>query len=199
MVAIDRRIGWIFIAFLALLATAVVRAAYLGVIKAGSLQQAAVSQQITNEPIPATRGTITDRNGAELALSESADNVIADPYLIKQPMLTAEKLAPILHMPILSVLAPLSRPHTGYAVVAREVSPGAAQQIMKLDINGVPINGISTTPTVKRVYPRPWTASQVLGGVNAAGVGDGGLEYQYNAVLAGKPGEMSVRCSRARR
>ena len=196
MVAIDRRIGWIFVAFLTLLAAAVVRAAYLGVIRAPSLQQAAVSQQTVNEIIPAARGAITDRNGVELALSESADNVIADPDLIRsareQPMPLAVKMAPILQLPVLSVYAALTRPHTGYAMVATQVSPGAAQRIMKLSVNGAPINGISTAPTVKRIYPRPWTAAQVLGGVNAAGAGDGGLEYQYNTALAGRAGDRKI-------
>jgi cell division protein FtsI/penicillin-binding protein 2 len=84
MVAIDRRVGYLFLAFLALLAAAVARAAYLGVIKADTLQQVAVSQQITNVPIPAARGAITDRDGVQLALSESAADIIADPYLIKR-------------------------------------------------------------------------------------------------------------------
>jgi cell division protein FtsI (penicillin-binding protein 3) len=196
MVAIDRRIGWIFVAFLALLAVAVVRAAYLGVIKAPSLQQAAVSQQTVNETIPAARGAITDSNGVELALSESADNVIADPNLIRssneQAMSLAQRIAPILQMPVLSVLGRLTRPHTGYAMIASEVTPGAAQQVMRLTINGAPVNGISTAPTVKRVYPRPWSLSQVLGGVNAAGAGDGGLEYEYNSELSGRAGDRKI-------
>lgn len=188
MVAIDRRIGYIFVGFMALLAVAVARAGYLGVVKAGTLQQAAVSQQISNEPIPATRGSITDRNGVELALSESADDVIADPFIIKQPMVTAQAMAPLLHMPVLTVLTALTKPHTGYVVVAREVATAVAQQIVKLHIGGSPINGISIAPNVKRVYPRSWTASQVLGGVNAAGAGDGGLEFKYNPVLSGTAG-----------
>ncbi len=192
MVAIDRRIGYLFIGFLALLAVAVARAGYLGVLKAGTLQQAAVSQQITNEPIPATRGTIADRNGVQLALSESADDVIADPYLINQSMATAQAMAPLLHVPVLTVLTALTKPHTGYVVVAREIAPSAAQKIMKLKISGSPINGISVAPDVKRVYPRSWTASQVLGGVNGSGAGDGGLEYEYNGVLAGKAGERRI-------
>jgi cell division protein FtsI (penicillin-binding protein 3) len=101
-------------------------------------------------------------------------------------------MAPILQLPVLSVYAALTRPHTGYAMVATQVSPGAAQRIMKLSVNGAPINGISTAPTVKRIYPRPWTAAQVLGGVNAAGTGDGGLEYQYNTVLAGRAGDRKI-------
>jgi cell division protein FtsI (penicillin-binding protein 3) len=195
MVAIDRRVGFIFVAFLSLLAAAVVRAVYLGVVRADSLQQAAVSQQITNVPIPATRGAITDRNGVELALSESAADVIADPYLIKRgdPMLMAQTMAPLLHMPVLKVLTTITKPHTGYVVLAREVTPATANAIMALKFGGKPINGITSIPDVKRVYPRDWTAAQVLGGVyGTSGAGDAGLEFQYNPVLSGKTGERRI-------
>src|SRR6202048_4882750 len=104
MAVLDRRIGWIFVGFLALLTIAVVRALDLGVLRAASLQQAAVSQQITQDTIPAPRGLITDRRGVELAISESADDVIADDFLIKNPLATAQKLAPLLGKPVLTVL-----------------------------------------------------------------------------------------------
>ena len=195
MVAIDRRVGLIFVAFLSLLGAAVVRAVYLGVVRADSLQQAAVSQQITNVPIPATRGAITDRNGVELALSESAADIVADPYLIKRgnPMLMAQTMAPLLHMPVLKVLTTITKPHTGYVVVAREVTPATAQSILALKFDSKPINGISSIPDVKRVYPRDWTAAQVLGGVyGTSGAGDAGLEYQYNKFLSGQAGERRI-------
>jgi cell division protein FtsI/penicillin-binding protein 2 len=187
MAAIDRRVGYIFLGFLALLAVAVTRAVYLGVIKAPTLQQAAVSQQITETPIPAPRGTITDRNGVELAISEPADEVIADPHLITQPQAMAQVVAPLLHMPTLSVLVALTKPHTGYSPIAREVPAAAAQRVMNLNING-----ISMTPDLKRVYPRSWEAAQILGGVNAAGDGDSGLEYYYDNVLQGQAGERKI-------
>jgi cell division protein FtsI (penicillin-binding protein 3) len=194
MVAIDRRVGYLFVGFLALLAAAVLRAAYLGVIKAPTLQQAAVSQQITNVPIPATRGAITDRSGVQLALSESAADIIADPYLIKRgdPVLLAQTMAPLLHKSVLTLLTALTKPHTGYVIVAREVAPATAQAVMKIKIGAKPIDGITTTPDVKRVYPRDWTAAQVLGGVNAAGAGDAGLEYEYNKDLSGRAGERRI-------
>jgi cell division protein FtsI/penicillin-binding protein 2 len=202
MVAIDRRVGYIFVAFLALLAAAVVRVVYLGVVRAPSLQQAAVSQQITRVTIPAVRGAIVDRNGVELALSESAADVIADPYLIKRgnPMLMAQTMAPLLHMPVLNVLSTITTAHTGYVVLAREVTPATANAIMALKFGGKPINGITSVPDVKRVYPRDWTAAQVLGGVYASpgggkrgiGGGDAGLEFQYNSALSGKAGERQI-------
>jgi cell division protein FtsI/penicillin-binding protein 2 len=203
MVAIDRRVGLIFVAFLSLLAAAVVRAVYLGVVRADTLQQAAVSQQITDEPIPATRGAITDRNGVQLALSESAADIIVDPYLIKQgnPTLMAQRMAPLLQMPVLKVLTAITKPHSAYVVLAREVTPTTAQSIMALKFDSKPINGVTSVPDVKRVYPRDWTAAQLLGGVHPAqalggahttGAGDAGLEFRYNSALSGTAGERRI-------
>ncbi len=187
MAALDKRIGWIFIAFLGLLVAGLLRAADLGVLRAGSLQQAAVSQQITRDVIPATRGTITDSTGLQLAISESADEVIADPFLIKHPMSVAQKLAPLLQRPVLTVERLLSKPHTGYVPLAYLLPADRATQIMKLQING-----ISEVPKVTRVYPRGWFASQVLGTVHRNGTGAGGLEYLFNKQLQGTDGLRTI-------
>jgi cell division protein FtsI (penicillin-binding protein 3) len=191
--AIDRRVGYIFAGFLLLLVIALSRATYLGVIKAGSLQRAAVSQQITDEVLPAARGTITDRNGVELAISESADQIVADPYLIKQKLTAAQtltaaqKLAPLLGQSVLTVLAGLTKPHDGFVPLAKQLPADRAARIVKLRIDG-----ITTIPTVSRVYPRSWTASQVLGGVHLNGQGSGGLELYYNKQLRGTNGERRI-------
>ena len=102
MAGIDRRIGLIFLAFLTRLSLALARATYLGAVRASSLQRAAATQQVANIVLPAPRGTITDRNGVELAISESADDIVADPYLIKNPLKAAEQLAPLLGQPLLT-------------------------------------------------------------------------------------------------
>jgi cell division protein FtsI/penicillin-binding protein 2 len=184
---VDRRIGLIFLAFLALLVVAVARATYLGAVKADSLQHAAVSQQITQNVVPAARGTITDRNGVQLAISESADDVVADPYLIKRPLPAAQKLAPLLGMPVLTVLAKITKPRTGFVYLAHLLSADRATEITKLQING-----ISTIPETKRTYPRSWAASQVLGTLHLDGHGASGLEFFYNRQLAGINGERRI-------
>ncbi|MGI8715254.1 MAG: peptidoglycan D,D-transpeptidase FtsI family protein [Solirubrobacteraceae bacterium] len=186
MAAIDRRVGFLFLGFMLLLAIALSRAMYLGAFKADYLQRAASTQQIVSSTIPATRGAITDRNGVQLALTQSAADVIADPFLIaKNALPVAQKLSLALHKPVLTLLALLTK-HTGYQPIAHQISSAQAQRIMKLNING-----ISTTPDVKRVYPLSWTASQVLGGTNDNG-GDSGLEYYYNRQLQGSAGERRV-------
>ncbi len=187
MALVDRRIGFIFLAFLALLAIALARATYLGAVQAPSLQQVAASQQITQNVVPAARGTITDRNGVQMAISESADKVVADDLLIKQPLTAAKKLAPLLGQPLLTVLAQLSRPHDGYVTLARLLPADLATRIVKLQING-----ISTTPEVKRYYPLDWTASQIMGSVHSDGQGAEGLEWRYNSQLQGVNGERRI-------
>ena len=71
MAAIDRRVGFIFMGFLALLVVALSRATYLGVIKAPTLQQAAVS------PPPVIVYTACDLSEGEVfELKEVAECII---------------------------------------------------------------------------------------------------------------------------
>jgi cell division protein FtsI/penicillin-binding protein 2 len=192
---VDRRIGLLFLAFLLLLALGLIRATWLGAVKAGTLQQYAAVQQVTQTTLPAPRGSIVDRNGVELAISESAADVIADPYLIADPNTTATKLSPLLGRPVLTLLSLLTKPHTGYIYLARMIPADKASAATKLMIDGKPINGITTVPETTRYYPRAWAASQVLGGyATLGGVGHGyaGLEYEYNSALRGTDGTRRV-------
>jgi cell division protein FtsI (penicillin-binding protein 3) len=180
---IDRRLRVLFVAFIGLLAVGVLRAMELGTIKASGLRRAAASEQVTVQPVPAPRGTIMDRNGVELAISESADDVVADPYLIKQPETVATRLAPLLQAPVAKVMAEVGRPHTGFVYLAHAMPANRAQAIVKLGLNG-----ISLVPEERRVYPRGTMAGQVLGTVGWGGKALSGLEYLYNRTLAGQNG-----------
>jgi cell division protein FtsI/penicillin-binding protein 2 len=133
--------------------------------------------------VPAPRGAITDRNGVELAVSETAEEVVADPYLIKHPQTVAEKLAPLLKQPFTTVLTELTKPNTGFSPLVHFLPASQAAAISRLNING-----ISMIRETKRVYPRRTEAAQVLGGVGAEDNGLGGLEYQYNTALRGIDG-----------
>ena len=76
--------------------------------RAGSLSDRAVSQQIEDMADPARRGTIVDRNGVELAVSEDSVTVFANPFLIKDPVKVAAELAPLLRLPEDELLRKLS-------------------------------------------------------------------------------------------
>ncbi|HEX3509568.1 MAG TPA: penicillin-binding protein 2 [Solirubrobacteraceae bacterium] len=186
MTAVQQRIGWIFGLFLGLLVIAGARTAYLGVIRGAALRKAASTQQVTDEKVMAPRGTITDRNGVELAVSEPARDVSADPYLLKDPLSTAHQLAPLLGQSEAAVLRKLSE-HTGFVYLARSMPGGEAARVLALKIPGV-----TGTPVMRRVYPRGQLASQVLGVVGTEGTGLDGLEYSRNTQLGGHSGERRV-------
>jgi cell division protein FtsI/penicillin-binding protein 2 len=186
---VDRRIGILFLAFAGLLGLAGVRALELGTLKAGSLRSAAKTQQVETVNVPAARGTITDRNGVQLAISESADDVAADPLLIRKgdPATVAQKLAPLLGKPPASVEAQITKRHTGFVYLAHLLPGDAARQIQALRING-----ITLIPQMRRVFPRGSVASQVLGTVNWNGQGSSGIEYRYDSVLRGRNGVRQI-------
>jgi cell division protein FtsI (penicillin-binding protein 3) len=191
MRVIDRRVGWLFLAFLALLGLALARSLWLGSVQSGRLKLAAAAEQVQTEPIPAQRGEITDARGVPLALSESVDDVIADPYIVRRDgdaEAMARQVAPLLHLPVLTLVHDLTKPSSGYSPLAKQVAPDLARAITGLTVAGKPINGIYLEPDTQRVYPRSWELSQVLGFVNGDGEGAAGLEFQYNHQLAGSSG-----------
>ena len=183
MATVQHRIGVIFALFFLLLALAAARTLYLGTVRAGALRKAAQTQQLTNETLPAQRGTILDRNGVDLAVSEPAQDISADPYLIKDPLQAAGELAPLLGQPQAQILAKLSE-RRGFVYLARALPARQAHAAMALKLEG-----ISGTPVMRRVYPRGTLAAQVLGFVGTEGQGLSGLEYSQSALLKGTAGE----------
>ena len=186
MAFVQQRVGLIFAAFFLLLALAAARTAYLGVLKAPSLRQAASNQQITYETVTAQRGAITDRDGVDLAVSEPARDLSADPYLLHDPLSAATRLAPLLGQTQATLLHKLSE-HTGFVYLARGVPAHQAEAVLALKIPGV-----DGTPVMRRVYPRKTLAAQVLGQVGTEGFGLSGLEASLNPVLHGRTGQRRV-------
>ncbi len=186
MAALQRRIGLLFALFVVLLAVAGLRALYLGGPHAATLRRAAQTQQLTDETVPAQRGTIVDRNGTPLAISQPAQQLSADPYLITEPLVDARRLAPLLGISVQRVLAKLSE-HTGFVYLAHALPYEAAKKVLALNIPGV-----QGAPTMRRVYPRGDLAAQVLGFVGEEGEGRMGLELSENSLLAGTTGRRNV-------
>jgi len=181
---VERRIGLLFALFLLLLGLAALRATWLATIRAGSLSERAVSQQIEDIADPAGRGTIVDRNGVQLAVSEDSVTVFANPFLIKDPVKVAAKLAPLIGRPEGELLRKLSDRQTGFVYLRRKMDATRGNAIDELEIEGI---GTVTEP--KRTYPQGFLASQVLGLVGTDNVGLSGLEYSHDESLSGEDGE----------
>jgi cell division protein FtsI (penicillin-binding protein 3) len=181
---VERRIGLLFAMFLALLALAALRATWLGTVRSGSLSERAVSQQIQDMVEPARRGTIFDRNGVDLAVSEDSVTVFAHPFLIKDPARVAARLAPLIGQGRDELLRKLADRKTTFVYLRRKMDASLGEKIKNLKIEGI---GTVTEP--KRVYPQGFLASQVLGLVGTDNVGLSGLEYSQDRLLRGEDGE----------
>jgi cell division protein FtsI/penicillin-binding protein 2 len=182
----QRRIGLLFAIFLTLLLAGAARAAWLGVVKGGSLQRVADTQQVVELDVPARRGNISDRHGIELALSEPAADVAATPYLIKDKLKAAARIAPLVGLTDDAVLRKLNTPG-GFVYLARNLPGAKAERLRRLNIDG-----LQFIPSARRDYPRRWLASQVLGVVGVDGEGRSGLEYARDAVLRGSDGKRRI-------
>ncbi|HVA42639.1 MAG TPA: penicillin-binding protein 2 [Acidimicrobiales bacterium] len=141
-----------------------------------------VSERTRALSITAERGSIVDRSGNVLAMSVALTTIYADPHQVTDPRLEASELAPVLQLPQSQLQAELSTA-SGFEYLAHAVPDAEAAAVEKLNLPG-----IATEPESKRFDPDGTLAASVLGGVDYAGVGSSGVEYQYNARLAGKPG-----------
>lgn len=183
MQLVQRRIGLLFALFLSLLAVAALRSLWLGTIQSGDLRQRAVSQQTEDLVVPARRGTITDRHGLELAVSEDAVTVFANPFLIDDPVDVAEKLAPLIDKPPEELVELLADRDQGFVYLARKLDATRAAKLEELEIEG-----IGTVVEPKRRYPQGELAAQLLGAVGTDNNGLYGLEQAREDILRGRDG-----------
>ncbi|MGH2782376.1 MAG: peptidoglycan D,D-transpeptidase FtsI family protein [Thermoleophilaceae bacterium] len=184
---VERRIGLLFALFLLLLGAATARAAWLGTVKAGSLGERAVQQQVEDIVVPARRGTILDRRGLELAVSEDAVTVFAHPFLIDDPARVAARLAPLVGRPEDELLEKLSDRDASFVYLRRQMDGSLGHRIEELGIEG-----IDTVVEPRRSYPQGHLASQVLGMVGTENTGLAGLEYSREDELGGEDGRRRV-------
>ncbi len=182
MERLRRRSGVILLVLLGGLVLGAVKVAYLGVVKGPALSRAASEQQLATESILAPRGTITDRNGIDLAISEPAQEITADPHLVTNAYKEAAQLGPLLGISTEKLTAKLSE-NKGFVYLDRSLPQTAAEQVEKLALPG-----IEHSPVLTRVYPQGQLAGQLLGLVGTEGKPLSGLEYYLNKDLAGHDG-----------
>lgn len=187
MQMIDRRLGLMFALFSVLLMVAFGRAAWIQGVQGGDLRAEARSQQVDTVVVPGTRGRVLDRTGRVLAVSEKAATVVATPYQIKDPEKVARRMAPILGIDESAVTDALADREAGFAYIQRKVKPGAAEKVLDLGIEG-----ISTIPDSRRIYPQGELAAQVIGAVGIDDDGLTGLEQSQEETLRGADGEQEI-------
>jgi cell division protein FtsI/penicillin-binding protein 2 len=173
----------IFLTFAALFA----RAAWLQTVRASTLASLAQKQTKFDLTLPASRGTIYDRNGVSLAIGEQATDVIADPMQISDPRHEARVAAKVLGIPLRPLYRELADQSRGFVYVERKADPKKAAALSKRRMTGFTFESDE-----KREYPQGTVAAPVLGYAGLDNTGLAGLEQELNKQLAGTPGRATV-------
>jgi cell division protein FtsI (penicillin-binding protein 3) len=183
---IERRVGLLFALFAIAFCGVMLRAAWLQAVKGGELSANAKLQQTATVTVPGIRGSILDRRGNELAVSEDAATVFATPYQVKNPPRTAQRLARILGNDPQQVLESLVA-ESGFEYVERKISLADAEQIRALELPG-----IGLLPDSRRLYPQGEIGARLIGAVGTEDDGLFGLEASQEEVLGASDGELNV-------
>lgn len=179
---------WVFLVLVTLVALVSVRLFFLQIVDGPHYAEAAEARRTNVQVLQARRGTIYDRNGNVLALSEECYDVYCNPYEVtdvdEQAMLVAQYLGGEA-----SEYEDLMGENTTFVYLMRKADKKACEDLRTALISEG-YGGIYLIGQTKRTYPFGEVCGQVLGMVNVDGKGISGIEYQYDEVLSGKDGEM---------
>ena len=185
--ATNRRISLLAAGFLLLLGAALARAVWIQVIKGPEYAAMALRQHRETVIVPASRGTIVDRNGEPLAIGRLATTVYANPRQVNDARdltLVASKQFGLDPADLYPTLVDRSK---GFVYVARKADPRKAKILQSMDFAG-----LGFYPEELRFYPQGPVAAQVIGYAGLDNKGLEGLERSLEGTLAGKPGSQTI-------
>lgn len=163
---------------------------YVQVIRYGHYKTAALSDQLKQYQIPATRGIIEAHDAGSvvpIVLNQQLYTLFADPTLVKQPQKEAAAVAQVVGGQPSDYLSEITAPHTRYSVLAKKLTSAQNKRILAYKFPG-----LATQEQDYRTYPQGQLAAQTLGFVNDDGQGEYGVEQALNNELKGTPGELKA-------
>ena len=161
------------------------RLAWLQVARHGELAAITERHYALTVALAAQRGRIFDRHGAALATSAPAESLFAQPKSVGDPVRVAERLAPIIGLPVPEIHGALTGSRS-FVWLKRRVDPRTAARVRDLKEPG-----LGFLPEPLRLYPNRELAAHLVGFEGVDG-GLEGVERAFNTELAGAPGKALV-------
>lgn len=181
------RMAAVFVVFILIALICIGRLVDLQFIEAETIATEARDARTVDIPITPKRGTIYDRNGRVLATSVEATTVYCNPREIEDANATATSIAQVLGGKADDYREQLTQEDASFAYIKRQVDVEVVKKLREAEIPG-----IYFLPDTKRIYPNGSVGGQIVGLVDIDGVGQTGLEYYYDDILAGKPGKTTI-------
>jgi len=169
------------------------RALYLQQIKKDFLQNKGDGFSVRNEILHSYRGKIYDRNHKLLAVSSPTYDV----GLVITNNITNENIRDIattLKINEKNLQQKIKNKNKGFIYIKRSVSPESAKKISELKIAGLNLD-----KQYRRFYPNRESAAHIIGKTNLDGIGNEGLEKQWDSILTGEKGHKKVVIDGGRR
>ena len=139
-----------------------------------------------HEKILPHRGILTDRRGKVLAHDLGVSEVAIYPPQLTNPDAAARALAPVVDENA-DKLAKRLRALTSYTWIARDLPPEVGQKIRDQAIPGLVVED-----ETRRFYRLGPAAAEILGRTNSDNVGVDGIEYQFENMLGGRTGWITM-------
>lgn len=160
------------------------RLVFIEFFRAEEWQEMAYEQQTRDRLITPKRGSILDRNGEGIALTETVNAVSVIPVQVQEKEKTAQFLADTLELEYEDVLEKIQQ-KVALVRIRTKVDTETAAAIRKANYPGVEVD-----EDVQRVYPYSTLAAQVIGFVGKGNQGIIGLEAKYDEMLEGEKGKI---------
>ena len=182
---IRKRITLLFLIVVFLMFILLGRLIWVQVVHNGFYQEEALEQRLRELKVEPKRGEILDRNGQKLAISGSAETVVANPSEIKNPEKTAQILADLLPMSKDEIYKRITM-NRAAVYISRKIDDEIAIKIKEENLSG-----IGFTEESKRYYPKEELASHILGFAGIDSQGLDGVELTLDHWLRGVPGRIA--------
>jgi cell division protein FtsI/penicillin-binding protein 2 len=173
------------------------RSAFWQVVDHERLVAEAADQTTVTIETPSQRGDVFDRTGTVvLATTVQRARLVASPDQLtpSQRRATVAELAELLELDDAAAIALRDKlaSKSRYLIIQHGIERQLADRIQAA-IDSGRVSGLTLEPEPERVYPQPGggpgttLAAHLLGFVNREGVGQYGVEQQYQAALGGSP------------
>lgn len=169
------------------------RIAYLTTARSAELTSRGVRQWTREGTVYARRGNILDTNGQTLVMSATAYIVSVEPGKVRDAEAFARIVSPILGLSEEKVAEKAANRGKSSVTLKRQVSRETADRLRQLKQSkdaetAEAASALLFDEDVRRVYLQGAFLTQTLGLVNVDGVGQSGLEQQYETLLRGEAG-----------
>ncbi len=165
------------------------RLVQIQVIRSAGYKEIARRQSEARVVLPATRGSIFDRNGKLLVSNTQLISFGADPKMIgERAEALADRFASVFGKSKESYLAKLSIPGRRFVWLERRVKPQFSKRI-----NAKDFDGLVEMEEPQRLYPFESLAAQLIGFTDIDNHGLSGIELELDAQLKGTDGEVIMQ------